>query len=314
MSDRLVLGLAAVPMVAGVLFASVLQRGEPAETHAATKGARAGLAQEEAAAREDWPGVVAAGQAAELAAEYGGRVTEVFVRSGQRVEKGEALVRIDPEDVEASVGMADAEVAQRLSDVARASAKLEAARSRLDRMEQGAEWLAAQELDAARAEVRVGEAEVRAARALVSMGRARRTKERVRQSRHTIDAPFAGRVVSVLVDEGDTIAAGKVVARLITEDRMIKFAVPREALSGGFTDHVWVSLEGTKRPERARVLDVRPEVDSAAQLVFATASLPDQARADRWLVGSGVRVSAPLELGRADERRVDVRADTTVSP
>ncbi|MFM2417874.1 MAG: hypothetical protein RL385_2597 [Pseudomonadota bacterium] len=291
MSDRLILTLATVPMVSGVLLLGILQRGEARQEPAlAAQVAHAAVRDAVPEGAKEWLGVVVAGQAAELASEFGGRVTQVFVQSGMRVKAGQLLLQVDRDDAAAAVGVAGAEVAQKESDVVRAEARLEAARQRLARLTEGGAWLSAQELDGARAEVRVADAELRSARSLVSMGRARLVQQRVRDKKHTIVAPFDGTVVSIDVDAGDTVPGGRVLARVISEDRRIKFALPREELDAANLSEVLVARPGMDTVLHAQVSAVRPEVDAAAHLVFATASLPDNPITDSWLPGTDVRV------------------------
>jgi RND family efflux transporter MFP subunit len=303
MSDRIILSLATIPMVAGVLLLGVLQRGEArVSQEPKARGAQLGAQAPLPAADTAWLGVVVAGQAAELASEFGGRVTRVFHEAGVPVKQGDPILQIDRDDAAAAIGVAGAEVAQKEADVARADARLEAARSKLARVSEGGQWLSAQELDSARAEVRVAEAELRAARSLVSMGRARVAQQRVRDKKLTISAPFDGRLVAVEVDAGDNVTPGRVLARVISEDRRIKFALPRDAVNTQLGE-VLVARPGMESALRARVASVRPEVDPAAQMVFAVAALPDVPETRSWLPGTDVRVfAAPTESSPGAER------------
>lgn len=294
MSDRIVISLATIPMISGVLLLAILQR--PAVSAATASGrseSRFGMhGASEGARPSSWIGVVSAGSNAELAAEFDGRVTHVWVRSGQQVKQGDKLLEIDRADISTTVGVAGAELGQRQSDVARAQVRLEAARSRLKRLEEGGKWLSAQELDVARTEVRVADADLSAARSSVAMGRARLAQQVLRADRHRIEAPFTGTLVSIDVDRGDSVSAGQVLVRVISDERVIRFAVPRDELAQHPLFEVLVRLKDQAGGLRAAVSAIRPEVDTAAQLVFATAAVPEQVRAlPAWMPGSSVEVT-----------------------
>lgn len=295
MSDRLVISLATIPMISGVLLLGLLQRGE-ASGAPSVKAQRPSSAQQAAsvdALNRPWIGVVTAGSNADLGADFDGRVTKVYVKSGATVKEGEPLLEIDRGDISATVGMAGAELGQSQSDVLRAQAKVEAAQQRLKRIEEGGKWLSAQEIEAARTEARVAQADLAAARSSVQMGRARLAQQKLRSEKHTLMAPFSGTLVSIDVDRGDTVAAGQVLARVISDERLIRFALPREDLAKQELGEVLVRLQDQGEPLRVPVHGVRPEIDAAAQLVFATAALPEQVRGNAaWMPGSVVEVLA----------------------
>lgn len=295
MSDRFVISLATIPMISGVLLLGLLQRPAASQVSvAARRQTRALESTRGDAQASHWVGVVSAGSNAELAAEFEGRVTHVWVKAGQQVKQGDKLLEIDPADIATTVGVAGAELGQHRSDLERAEARLEAARLREKRLEEGGKWLSAQELDVARTEARVAEAELSAARSAVAMGRARLAQQKLRADKHRIEAPFSGTLVSIEVDEGDSVNAGQLLARVISNDRVIRFALPRAALAERPLPSVLVRLKGQGGALEARVDAVRPEVDSAAQLVFARAELPEAVRElPSWMVGSVVEVMSP---------------------
>lgn len=305
MSDRLIIAVASLPLVSGVLLLGILQRPAAASSESRTSAHAAGaMHAPQELTREPWIGVVSASSNADLAAEFHGRVTHVWAKAGQLVRKGEPILEIDRADVTTTLGVAGAELGQRRSDAQRAEARLDAARSRLARLEVAGSWLSAQELDAARTEVRVAQAELSAARSSVAMGRARVAQQKLRADRHKIVAPFEGTVVSIDADLGDSVAEGQLLARLISDRRVIRFAMPRDELVPGF-EEVEVR-QGPGRPGlRALVDAVRPEVDLAAQLVFASAALPEEARdLPEWLPGTAVQV---LPLRASGKRPVEAR-------
>jgi RND family efflux transporter MFP subunit len=294
MTDRWLLACAFVPMMSGVAMVALLQR-PPAPPLPAlgpeglTKGA---TTQPADSAERPFIGVVVAGTTAELAADADGYVAAVFVQNGTRVAAGDKLLQFDEAESSSAVGIASAELGQRRSELSRAQAKAEASQAQLERLRAGAAWIARQELDSAAAEARLAEAELHAARAGVSMGRARFSQQRLRRERRVLTAPFAGTVASLDVDPGDSVVAGQVVLRILSDDRQVRFAFPPGEL---VERQVAITLQGTELAVPAEVTALRPEIDPSAQLVFATAALPTALPdAARWIPGAAVEVSRGL--------------------
>jgi len=293
MSDRLLISLASVPMLCSIGGLVLLQRATPLRL---TTGPRAvsAVASEPVVthAARPWVGVVVAEYTAELAADAEGRVSSVFAKTGAHVEAGEKLLQLDGADVSSAVGMAGAELEQRRSDVSRAEARAAAAQSKLGRLHQGEAWLSQQEMDTANSEVQVANAELQAARAAVRVSRARVEQQRIVLSRKALVAPFAGTIVGLEVDPGDSVRAGQILMRVHSDVRQVRFAFPEGALDLATSPQVRIKLTGTSASTIARVSFVRPELDPSAALVFGTAALPaDLPEPTRWLPGASVEVT-----------------------
>lgn len=272
MSDRAVIALAMVPMVAGALLLVALQRVPPARVSASVANGDLVRPRGEARQGSPWLGVVVAGHTAELASEHDGRVDRVWVTAGTRVKKGQPLLQIDVSDAKHAEALADAELGQRVSQLSRAQATVEDATAKRQRLERGGAWISERELESARAAERMALADLRAARASVGVGRAHAARSKLRARRHTLEAPFDGVLVSCDADPGDSVAAGQLLARVITDDRAVRFAFPREQLPARESMKVLLSLPGVMA--EAEVESIQPEVDPAAQLIFATAKAP----------------------------------------
>ncbi|HMJ14073.1 MAG TPA: efflux RND transporter periplasmic adaptor subunit [Polyangiaceae bacterium] len=300
MSDVALISAAAVPMVCGVLAVGLLQRTPPAHLPPPPHVAQAGAAKQGPLAEKPWVGVIVAGYTAELAAESEGRVAEVYARTGARVAMGDPIVQLDPAELSTAFGMADAELRQRHSESSRAEARLEAAKTKLARLREGEEWLSHQEMDSAQAEVKVAEAELRASRASVGVGQAQVNQQRLKVARGTLVAPFSGTVVSLDVDPGDSVLAGQVILRVLSDDRQVRFAFPASERRIAPGSAVRVTLPGAEREVRASVSAIRPELDPSAELVFATALLPEKVPdGARFLPGASVEVrrAEPAKAG-----------------
>jgi RND family efflux transporter MFP subunit len=280
-------------MLCGVVALVLLQRVPGSPLARAEASNRVTTASEpEPETRATWVGVVVAGSNAELAANAPGRVEEVFVRTGQTVKQGDRLVQFDRSESVNSVGMANAQLSQRASELARSQARAQAATNQLKRLRAGETWLSKQELDTAVAEVHMAEAELQAARAGVGVSRIQLSQQRLHATRQTLTAPFAGTVVSLGVDTGDSVSAGQIVMRMLSEDRQVRFAFPPGELPSGSGQQVSIRLAGTDSRVLSDVSAIRPEVDPSAQLVFASAPLPAALPdAARWIPGAAVQVS-----------------------
>jgi multidrug efflux pump subunit AcrA (membrane-fusion protein) len=285
-------------MLAGVVALGLMHRVSPVHLPEAQAKPASAIAADAASAKktaqpDGWVGVIVAGYTAELAADAEGRVSQVFVRTGAHVAEKEKLLQFDEADATTAFGMASAELSQRGSELARAQARAEAAKAQLGRVKASEQWLSTQEKDTAISESRVADADLRAARAAVGVGQARLNQQKLVMSRRTLVAPFAGTVVGLGVDPGDSVTPGQIVLRVLSEDRQIRFAFPPSELqkTAIFGKRVTIQLGGTTLAVTADVSAVRPEVDPSAQLVFASAPLPDVLpEAQRWIPGAAVDV------------------------
>jgi RND family efflux transporter MFP subunit len=293
MSDRLLIAGAGVPMLCGVAALVLLQRVPGSQLARAEARALAPITSEASVeTSRSWVGVIVAGSTAELAANAPGRVENVYVRTGQPVKPGDSLLPVDRSESVNQVGMANAQLSQRASELARSQARAQAANNQLKRLRAGETWLSKQELDTAVAEVRMADAELQAARAGVGVSRIQLSQQRLRANRQTLTAPFAGTVVALDVDQGDSVSAGQIVMRILSEDRQVRFAFPPGELPGATGQRVSIRLADTNRTVTTSVSAIRPEVDPSAQLVFATAQLPAALpEAGRWIPGAAVQVT-----------------------
>jgi RND family efflux transporter MFP subunit len=298
-SDRILISAACVPVLCGLILLIILARVPATAMSAASTGLPPTAASDTGMAKErGWVGVVVAANTAELAANMAGRVDKVFVRTGDAVAKGDKLVQFDPFETTSSVHMANAQLRERTSEMSRFQARAAAAATKLERLRAGSTWLSQQELDTAAAEANVANAELQAARANMGVSRIALKQQRMRATRQTLTAPFAGTVISLGVDSGDSVASGQIVMRILSGDRQVRFAFPPGELSlptpgsKAAATTVALRLQGSDQRVIAQVDAVRPEVDPSAELVFATAPLPAALPdASRWIPGAPVAVT-----------------------
>jgi RND family efflux transporter MFP subunit len=237
------------------------------------------------------PGTVVSAQRAELATRASGTIRRIPVDIGTRVARGEALVELNTDDIEARV------------TGAQASARL--ARQYHDRIAALVQDGAAteQELDEARARLEMAEAGLREARA---------QREYV-----VLRAPFAGVVSARWADPGDLAKPGVPVLELIGSSALkIEADLPADMagrLSEGHGVSVYLPGSGQRFPARVtRVvpavetksrrfkMEARFETDSAAQPsippgTFARIELDQPTATTRWIPDDALVVQGQLK-------------------
>jgi len=149
-----------------------------------------------------YPALITARRESALGFEAGGRIAEISVDVGDRVEEGAVLARLDTRALEANLAAARA-------DVAAADARADLADLTLERQRQLVEQghISPQRLDEAAADAR-------AARAQAAAAQAQADTLSVRIDLAAITAPFSGVITARMADEGAIAAPGAPVLSL----------------------------------------------------------------------------------------------------
>ncbi|MDQ2696097.1 MAG: efflux RND transporter periplasmic adaptor subunit [Pseudomonadota bacterium] len=165
-------------------------------------------------------GVVHATETADLSFQVGGKILEIPVELGDRVEKDQRLARLDPEAYNLQLARAEA-------DRDRAQAELRDSQENHERFRQlfQRRTVSKAELDSAQARHEAARNAVELAKAQVELAR--------RDIRHTdLKAPFAGVIASQLMDAFTDVKAGQTVLQLEGEGEMeVELLIP-ETLIG----------------------------------------------------------------------------------
>ncbi|HRP23116.1 efflux RND transporter periplasmic adaptor subunit [Thauera sp.] len=214
-----------------------------------------------------------------LAAQIPGRVLEMAVDAGDRVRKGQVLVRIDPAEAAAAVAAADAGVAHAQTALANARAEYARARSLVER-----KFLSQSALDAARTQFQAAEAQLRAAQA-------QRAQAATVQGHATVVSPLDGVVSARHIEAGEMAQPGR--SLLTVHDpaqmRAVADLAPQRLAELG-TDGIRarVELGDGGRFIEAAALTVLPAADARTHTVRVRVDLP--AEVEGVLPGSFARV------------------------
>lgn len=254
--------------------------------------------------------------AVELTTEVSGRVIELNLETGERVEKGQLLLRLDDRQARADLAIIEAQLAD--------------ARRQYERARQ------------LRSNNSISQSQVDELRTAVDVAEAQRESARVRLENHRIKAPFAGVVGLSDISVGAYLTSGTSVTTLDSTDQMeLNFAVPERFLgevalaqpvngqSPAYPDQTFggklVEL-GTRINELSRTLPVRALIDNPegklrpGQFMSATLTLrerealviPEQAvmiRGDEqyvFVAEDGIARRASVTLGSRMPGRVEV--------
>lgn len=200
-------GIAAVAVVAVVAW--LLLREEPLPVRVArAEAVQAGGAGAGAASVLDASGYVTARRIATVSSKITGKVEEVLIEEGQRVEAGEVMARLEAVDAEAQRDLAAARVAAARNDAARAAAQLQLAEQTLARTRDLAarQLVSAAALDQAQAERDALAAQREAAVSNIRVAEESLALAGIGVDNTVVRAPFAGVVTVKAAQPGEMIS------------------------------------------------------------------------------------------------------------
>jgi len=230
-------------------------------------------------AEQEWEQViratatVSAVQGVTIGAEIGGRVSEIAFHSGDEVDQGDVLIRLDTATEEAQLASALAAAELAKADLARVR-KL--AKRKLTSEDA---------IDRAEAEVKQTVAQIGVTRAQIG--------------KKTIRAPFAGRLGLRLVDPGQILREGDSIVTLQTLDPVhVDFSVPQQQL-GQLRPEMQVRARVDVMPEKAfkgEITAISPEVDRNTRNVRVRALVANPEERLRAGMFANVEVILPNRL------------------
>lgn len=193
-------GVAAVVAVGGVLMSG---RPTPVDTSVARSAAEAGPP-----TLLDASGFVTARRIATVSSKVTGRVAEVLIEEGMKVEEGQLLARLDATDASAQLELASAQLASSESQLAEARTQLALAETTLKRQQEllGRQLVAQSAYDQAKADRDARAARLASLEKAVDVARDQRALTAISVDNTQIRAPFAGVIVAKAAQPGEMIS------------------------------------------------------------------------------------------------------------
>jgi len=202
---RFVVGALIVTVLAVIVGMNILHTREKAvEVDVVEVGRR------DLVAKVSGSGRIEARKSVSITSNLVGKVLEVAVEEGDRVEKGQLILRIDPGERSALVEQAEASLARAEAHEKLAAAELRQAEFELRRTKDliGRDLASSQDLESAETRHDVRVANLSAAREDVRNSRARVAHARYELDKTVIRAEIPGVIVRLSVEEGENVLAG----------------------------------------------------------------------------------------------------------
>jgi HlyD family secretion protein len=185
---------------------------------AATRGPKSVAVKIEPVARRDLvASVTASGQVephtkVDMSADISGRIIDLAVKEGQNVEKGQLLVQIDPSAYQAAVERSQAALAAANAQALQAADNAEQAQHNYDRSAEikkaNPQLISDEQLEQLRTTLDVAKATALAAHDQIDQAAAALRDDESALSKATIRAPMPGKVIRLVVEQGETAIQG----------------------------------------------------------------------------------------------------------
>lgn len=231
--------------------------------------------------RTEVTGEVRPVQVSRVAAREPGRVVEMLVNAGDAVDEGEVIARLDDSLVQTEVQAAGAEVRRVRAQLEEREADLERFERDLSRLTELFERNAASqsEYDDARTAVTAAVARRDQTNAEIARYEAILARLEQRLADMTIRAPFKGRIVSRLIEEGEWANEGAPMAGLVAVDEVdVWIDVPQRFVShlSGQGASIDIRIDAAGVSLQTAPTGVVPLADSAARTFPVRVRIPSR--------------------------------------
>lgn len=212
----------------------------------------------------------------DVGAQVSGQVKTLHVQLGQQVRKGDLLVSLDPELARSDVAQAEAALAQQAALIEVRQADLKLAKNEAERQRRLLKGEATAPIDAERAEAELNklEADLRGQTATLKRLQAELGQRQVRLGYTAITAPMDGTVVSLPVQEGQTVIAVQITPVMVTLANMdeitVRARVPEADIAQIKVGQQarFVTLAGEAQRHEGKVRVIQPVPERAGNAVF----------------------------------------------
>lgn len=208
-----------------------------------------------------------------LVASSFGRLEMLELEVGDHVDEGGLIAAMDVRTEQSELAVATAAWQASKAELERLELELEQAKAKREDVEQLEDFVSRAELREQRFAEKLADARKRSAGASMSQQRSKMQEASARIAEAELRAPFAGSIADRYVDAGATLTSGDAIVRLISDARVLRFAVP-ETLASRL--HLGAALR-VEFPELApldsEVVAIAPEIQVGTRLIFAEATL-----------------------------------------
>lgn len=228
-------------------------------------------------------GTIFYSRTAEVAADVDGIVEEIYANDGDTLKKGDRLVRLDDDLLSAEINGTRSTYEQNLIDVNQAEKDYQ----RIAALYQQ-EAIATSEYEAY--ETRLSRLQKQSA-----ILKARLDRQRIEQKKKTVRAPFDGLVIETLVDAGEWVKEGGIVATLADNSRLEAHVdIPAEIIPYLETGRD-IELTVAGQQMTGRFITIIPRGEISTRTFVAKFSLP----ADKLLI-EGMQAQITLPVAKAE--------------
>ena len=199
-----------------------------------------------------------------VAAQISGRVVEIRFDVGDRVRKGEVIVRIDEREVSGALAASQAQLAQAQATLVNARAIYERTRGLFDQ-----KFVSQAALDKALADYKAAQAQLEGATASANQAATVR-------SFATVTAPYGGIVAARHVELGETVLPGKpLMTGFDPQDLRVVADVPQQKLASiGKGTTAAIELGSPRERVTASAITVLPSADARTHTTRVRLALP----------------------------------------
>ena len=200
------------------------------------------------------------------------RLERLELEVGDAVKKDEVVAEMDVRGDKNELASTTAAWKASRAELDRLALELEQARATRSDVEQLEDFVSRAELREQRFAEKLAAARKRSAGASLRQQRSRMDEASARIAEAELRAPFEGVISRRYVDPGATLSIGEPVVQIISETRLVRFAVPEEndgVLALGAKVRVRFIDEGIELP--GEVTTIAPEIEAGARLIVAEA-------------------------------------------